>query len=325
MCTAITFRADSFYMGRTLDYEKSFGESVVITPRGFHLPISSVRAEKTRYAIVGMALISDNYPLYFDAMNEAGLCMAGLNFVGNAHYAQSGAAGMENVAQYAFIPWLLGQCGSVKEARVRLKNLNLTCEAFSPALPPSQLHWLLADRESTLVIEPQVDGLHIYDNLTGVLTNNPPFPVQLHMLNYFMALSPKQPENRFSPLLPLRCDSRGMGALGLPGDLSSASRFVRAAFTRANATRGSNEEENVTQFFHILSAVEQTRGCCEVQGGEFEYTVYSSCMSPSRGVYYYATYENRALSAVKLDAANRDGTSLVSYPLEKAQNIFFRN
>ena len=93
------------------------------------------------------------------------------------------------------------------------------------------------DKDEAVVIESMADGLHVYDDPAGVLTNNPPFPQQLFNLNNYMALSPRQPENRFSGALGLHCYSRGMGALGLPGDLSSASRFVRAAFTRLHSLR----------------------------------------------------------------------------------------
>ena len=125
-----------------------------------------------------------------------------------------------------------------------------------------------------------------------MLTNNPPFPQQLFRLNDYQSLSPRQPENTFSPALDLHSYSRGMGALGLPGDLSSGSRFVRAAFTRANAVSGNSEAESVSQFFHILGAVEQVRGCCEVEPGKHEITIYTSCCSAQRGIYYYTTYEN---------------------------------
>ena len=89
----------------------------------------------------------------------------------------------------------------------------------------------------------------------GVLTNNPPFPQQMFQLNNYMHLYPKQPENLFCKKLDLTAYSRGMDALGLPGDLSSASRFVRVAFTKINSISGDSEKECVSQFFHILGSV----------------------------------------------------------------------
>lgn len=324
MCTAATYQTHDFYFGRTLDYEFSYGDEVTISPRGYTFALRHAGRLDHPYAIIGMAHVAQDYPLYYDAMNEKGLCMAGLNFVGNAVYANV-IPGRENVAQFELIPYLLGQCASVAEARDRLARLQLVGTPFSAQLPAAQLHWLLADQHQAVVIESMADGLHIYDNPVGVLTNNPPFPQQLFQLNNYMSLSPRQPENRFAPQLPLVSYSRGMGALGLPGDLSSASRFVRVAFTRMNAVSGDSETESVSQFFHILGSVEQQRGCCEVRDGQYEITLYTSCCNAARGIYYYTTYENRQITAVDMHRENLNGSALIRYPLITDQQIAHQN
>ena len=324
MCTAATYQTRDFYFGRTLDYEFSYGDEVTITPRGYAFAFRYAGRLDHPYVMIGMAHVAQDYPLYYDAMNEKGLCMAGLNFVGNAAYADV-IPGRENVAQFELIPYLLGQCASVAEARDRLARLILVGTPFSTQLPAAQLHWLLADQHQAVVIESMADGLHIYDNPVGVLTNNPPFPQQLFQLNNYMNLSPRQPENRFAPQLPLAPYSRGMGALGLPGDLSSASRFVRVAFTQMNAVSGDSEAESVSQFFHILGAVEQQRGCCEVRDGQYEITLYTSCCNAARGIYYYTTYENRQITAVDMHRENLNGSALIRYPLITEQQIAHQN
>ena len=303
MCTAITYQTKQLYFGRTLDYECSYGEQVTITPRNYPFDFRHAGPLHAHYAIIGMAHVADGYPLYYDAVNEKGLCMAGLNFVGNAVYAQP-EAGRTNIAQFELIPWLLGRCATAAQAREELSRLNLTGTPFSAVLPAAQLHWLLA---------------------VGVLTNNPPFEQQLFNLNNYRQLSPRQPENRFSEALPLRLYSRGMGALGLPGDLSSMSRFVRAAFTKLNAVCDGTEQGSVSQFFHVLGAVEQQRGCCELEDGQYERTIYTSCCNARSGVYYYSTYDNRALTAVDLHQEDLDGSALVSYPLAAEQRILWQN
>ena len=156
------------------------------------------------------------------------------------------------------------------------------------------------------------DGLHVYDNPAGVLTNNPPFQQQMFQLNQYMHLSPRQPENHFSDKLELQAYSRGMGALGLPGDLSSTSRFVRVAFTKLHSISGDSENESVSQFFHILNSVDQQRGCCEVAEGKYEITLYTSCCNLNKGIYYYTTYENHQISAVDMHVENLDATELLS-------------
>ena len=321
MCTAVTFSAsEDFFMGRTLDYECSFGEQAVVLPRRFPLPLCHGGTLTQHYALVGAACVSGGYPLYYDAVNEMGLGMAGLNFAGNACYAEP-MPDRQNIAQYEFIPWLLGTCANLAQACAALAALNLTGAPFSADYPAAELHWLVADRTGALVVEAAADGLHVYDDPAGVLTNNPPFPQQLFQLNNYRALSPRQPENRFAPALPLELYSRGMGALGLPGDLSSMSRFVRAAFTRANAA----PEGGAEQVFHILETVSQTKGCCEVRPGVQEYTLYTACWDASRGIYYYTTYENRQLSAVELRREGLDTDMLRCYPMHAPGAVCFRN
>ena len=314
MCTAATYRTHDFYMGRTLDYEFSYPSEVTIMPRHFPLALRHGETLAEHYAIIGMAYVTEGYPLYYDAINEKGLGMAGLNFVGNAVYS-SPCAGKENIAQFEFIPWLLARCADLQEARNALETLNLTDTPFNSHLPSASLHWIIADASGAIVVESMADGLHIYDNPVGVLTNNPPFPQQLAILNRYRGLSSRQPENTFAPGVELPCYSRGMGAKGLPGDLSSDSRFVRVAFTRANSVSSEGESESVSQFFHILGTVEQVRGCCEVSPNEYEITIYTSCCNASRGIYYYTTYENPQITAVDMHRTDLTGTTLSRYPL----------
>lgn len=324
MCTAATYKTKDFYFGRTLDYEFSYGDEVVVTPRNYPFSFRDAGEMKSHYAIIGMACVVENTPLYYDAMNEKGLCMAGLNFVGNAVYRKP-EAGKDNVAQFEFIAWILGQCADVRAARAKLQNLNLTDTPFSAKLPVAQLHWILADRNEAITVESVKDGLKIYDNPVGVLTNNPPFPEQMFRLNDYMHLSPKSPENHFAESLPLYTYSRGMGAMGLPGDLSSQSRFVRVAFTKMHSVSGDSEQESVSQFFHILGSVDQQRGCCDVGEGKYEITLYTSCCNADKGIYYYNTYENHQISGVDMHKEDLDGTTLVRYPLVTGEQILMQN
>ncbi len=324
MCTAATYRTKDFYFGRTLDNDFSYGEEVIVTPRNFPFAFHRAGELKTHYAIIGTACALDGFPLYYDAVNEKGLCIAGLNFVGNAVYREENAQKV-CLAQFELIPYLLGKCASVKEALFELKQIEIIGLSYSEKMPAAQLHWLVADADGAIVIECVQGGMKIYDNPAGVLTNNPPFPEQTFRLNDYMALSPRDPHNTFSEKLGLKIYSRGMGAMGLPGDLSSASRFVRAAFTKLNSVSGSSEEESVNQFFHILGSVEQQRGCCIVGESGYEITVYTSCCNASRGVYYYTTYENHCLSAVDMHREDLNSASLSRYSHIRKETILFQN
>ena len=324
MCTAATYKTKDFYFGRTLDYEISYGDQVVITPRNYPFDLRNGGQIQSHYAMIGMACVMQDYPLYYDAVNEKGLGIAGLNFVGNAHYNKP-VEGKDNIAQFELIPWLLGSCASVQEARQALEHLNLIDTPFADNLPLAQLHWMIADETGSIVVESVAGGLKIHDNPVGVLTNNPPFEMQMFNLNNYMYLSEKQPENHFAKEVPLQTYSRGMGALGMPGDLSSMSRFVRVAYTRMHAVSGESEADSVGQFFHILGSVEQPRGCCEVADGKYEITIYTSCINASRGIYYYTTYQNHRIMAVDMHREKLDGEVLVRYPMRNGESFTYQN
>ena len=322
MCTAITYLTKDFYFGRTLDYEHGFREELILTPRNYPFLFRHCGLPAKRYAILGMGCVADGYPLYFDGFNEMGLAMAGLNFVGFADYKPV-ASGKDNIAQFELIPWVLRQCESVAEAKALLARINITGDVFRADIPAARLHWLIADRQEAIAVEAVADGVRVWENPVGVLTNNPPLDMQMLHLANFMQLSPKPAENRFG--VSLEPYSRGMGAIGLPGDLSSQSRFVRAAFTKLNARCDGGENENVSQFFHILGSVEQVKGCCDLGNGQFEHTVYTSCCNASRGIYYYKTYENHSVCGVDMGAENLDGAALLRWQLQREMNIELQN
>lgn len=273
--------------------------------------------------MVGVAYPAGGYPLYYDAVNEKGLAMAGLRFPGNACYRPS-APGRDNVTPFELIPWLLGQCADLRQARCLLEQINLLALDFSPELPLSPLHWFLADRQGALAVEPLAEGLRIWEDPAGVLTNNPPFDFQMRHLARFRHLSRETPENRLAPELDLVPDSLGTGALGLPGDNSSPSRFVRAVFARCHAVSGPGEAESVSQVFHILGTVAQVRGCVRAEEG-YEHTLYTACCNLDRGLYYYTTHESSRVTCVDLRREDLDGERLRVYPLLRQPGVLFQN
>lgn len=322
MCTAITLRTGDFYFGRNLDLEYHYNEAVTVTPRNFVFNFRNGKTVTNHQAIIGMATVSDGYPLYYDATNEKGLSIAGLNFPDNAvYYPESDSK--ENITPFELIPYILGLCSSVDEALAKIDNMNLWNVPFSKSFPLSPLHWILADKNRCVTLEPMKDGLKIYENTVGVLTNNPPFDYHMYNLANYINLTTAQPENRFGA--DLKPYSLGMGAIGLPGDLSSASRFVRATFTKINSVSGKSEEESVSRFFHILSSVEQVKGLNSVRDDEYEYTVYSSCCNTDKGIYCYITYENRQITAVDMNKEDLDGEEIITFPLVSGQSFFRQN
>lgn len=324
MCTAISFETKDHYFGRNLDLDISYNEMVTITPRNFHFRFRKAQDMMSHYALIGMAAVIDHYPLYYDATNEKGLSMAGLNFPGNARFHVEDPD-KDNIAPFEFIPWILGQCETVEEAKMLLSKLNLADIPFSEQLPIAPLHWMISDQQQSIVVESVKEGMKVYDNPAGVLANNPEFGYHLFNLNQYLSVTASAPDNRFSKQLDLQPYSLGMGGIGLPGDLSSTSRFVRATFAKFNSASGTSEADSVGQFFHILNSVAQPKGLNALEDGKFEYTLYSSCCNMDKGIYYYTTYDNSQITAVDLHAEDLDSAQLVSYPLISSQQFRFVN
>lgn len=346
MCTAIALKNKDHYFGRNLDLEYAYKETVVITPRNYPLHFRHQKPLLTHYAMIGMAYVCDNYPLYYDATNEAGLSMAGLNFPADACYFPF-EHNRDNITPFELIPWILGQCDTLDKAHSLLSQTNLLDEAFRADLPLSPLHWMVSDKTGSLTVESTEKGLSVYTNPVDVLTNSPSFDKQLFHLNNYMNLSNNAPKNRFSDKLTLEPYSNGMGALGLPGDWSSQSRFVKAVFLNENAVCEDNEEDTVSQFFHILDCVAHPRGCVAMDptveshphtpsvsqhstalsnhSTHYEITLYSSCCNTTQGIYYYKTFHNNQITAVSLRKENLNSDRLISYPLQNKQQISRQN
>ena len=315
MCTAVSFRRGDHYFGRNLDVEESYGEGVVITPRNFAFRFRHMGPVNRHYAMIGMAKVVEDYPLYFDGTNEKGLSIAGLNFPHNAKY-HAYRDGKTNIASFEVIPYILGRCGSVDEVKTLLADGNITQDSFCKDLPPAPLHWLISDNEYSIVLESTAEGTKIYEDPYGVLTNNPPFPYHLENIHQYMGLHEGLEENRLSTDLPLKNISLGFGAVGLPGDFSSISRFVKAVFVKEKVKSNGSEKENVQHFFHILSSVAMPKGCVRMEHGAYEYTRYSSCCNTHTGVYYFNTYYDLSVRKIPLHGVDLEESNLFEYPIE---------
>ncbi len=323
MCTALTLKTHDFYFGRTLDLDCSYGETVCILPRNMPLSFRKMPPISSHYAIIGMGTVMGDTPLFYDGANEHGLAMAGLNFPENACYLPEDTR-RDNITPFELIPYILGSSRNVTEARAQLKICNIVDIPFNRQTPNSPLHWMIADSTEAIVAEQTADGLHIYDNPAGVMTNNPPFPYQLFNLNNYRNLKTDNGTTPFSEALGLREYCQGLGGLGLPGDLSSMSRFVRAVFGRENSVSNPDENSSVNQFFRLLGSVSMNRGMCKAPSGHFDITVYTSCINTDKGLYYYTTYDNLQICCVDMHKAELDGRTPVCFPLKK-DGICYQN
>ena len=151
MCTAISYKTKAHSFGRNLDLEYSYAETVTVTPRNYPFRFRKERDFRKHYALIGMAYVQDDYPLYYDATNEKGLSMAGLSVPGNAVYLGE-KSDKHNGTPFELMPWVLGQCRDVAEARKLLINTNLVKIPYSKELPLSPLHFMVSDTNASIVV-----------------------------------------------------------------------------------------------------------------------------------------------------------------------------
>ena len=324
MCTCINFKTKDNYFGRNLDLEYRFNEKVVITPRNYKFNLKNGTSITSKYSMIGMATVVSNYPLYAEATNEKGLSMAGLYFPKNACFFKEEDNKL-NLSPYELILYFLGLYSSISEIKKDIANLNITNTPFSKEMPVSDLLWMISDESECIVIEQMEDGLKVYNNPIGVLTNNPPFEYHLNNINNYSNLSPYNSENTFSNKINLNQYGQGMGAIGLPGDNSPASRFIRASFNKLNSKCEDDEKSSVTQFFHILDSVSMVQGTTITKENKNDITTYSCCINTSKGIYYYKTYTNNQIIAIKMSEKEKNNKYLSIFDLIEEQQIKYIN
>lgn len=325
MCTSIAMNTQDFYFGRTMDLDREFGARVIFTPRNYPFAFRREGTLRRHYALLGMATVSERYPLYAEAVNEVGLCIAGLNFPDNAYYPSDPDDNKANISPFELIFWLLGKCATAAEARRLLENTKLINIPFSEKLPVAPLHWHIADQRESLVLESTAEGMKLYDNPVGVLTNNPSFDFQMTNLCQYLNLTVSCPENCFSTSVKLKPYGQGLGSFGLPGDFSPSSRFVKAAYLRLNSVCGEDEQSSVAQFFHLLDSVAMPRGSVITDQDGCDITMYTCCMDAARGIYYYKTYGNSQLTAVDMNREDLESSDFKEYPWVRAQQVAWAN
>ena len=320
MCTVISDVKKLHLFARTLDLEYSFDEQVVIVPRGFELEFLREKII-SNFAIIGTCHIESGTPLFYDGMNEYGLCMATLNFPSFAYYSNA-KNGFINIASFELIPFILRQCKDCQGALSLLKRINITNDSFSEKLLHTPMHWIIADKTSCFVLEPNENGLEIFENPYRVLTNAPGFNFHSQNLCNYMGLNSTNPSNTLDSLVDLKAYSRGLGAFSLPGDFSSSSRFIRAVFCKSH-TGIYNDE--ICRMFNVLNTVFVPYGSVKTDTDMSVFTVYSCVMCADTGNYYFSTYENKRVCCVRLHDVNLNANSLFIYDMNFENEVKYLN
>ncbi|WP_104106431.1 choloylglycine hydrolase [Nocardioides sp. 616] len=313
MCTSIRFSdgSSNLYLARNLDWTYGYGERVVVTPTACDTNSPFGAVPRIQHAVIGMGIVEEDTPLYFDCGNDAGLAVAGLNFPGYASYAQEPVEGATNVAAFEFPLWVTSQFASVDEVEAALDDVVIVDEPINDKYPSSLLHWIIGDSTRAIVVESTSEGLQVFDNDVDVLANQPGFSWHHENLRNYLNTSPAFPEETMLGRAHLGPFGSGSHMRGIPGDYYSPSRFVRAAYVNAHYPGKASEEENVSRAFHTLQQVAMVDGSAAMGSGDFEKTIYTGLYSGRTKTYYWNTYDDPAIQSVAMADHASDGSKLI--------------
>lgn len=328
MCTALTLKTKEGYhlFGRNMDLEYTFGQRVILVPRNFKYEDRvNDEMKSTKYAVMGMGNLIENHPLFADAFNEKGLACAGLNFP-QAYWKDDIEEGLDNVAPYDLIFWVLSNFQSIKDLRPHLDKLSMDGKPYTKDMPIATLHWIISDTSGKcLVVENTKEGLKIFDNPVGVMTNSPSFDWHLTNLTQYAGLNVNRHQASKWSKLELVPLGNGSGSFGLPGDSSSQSRFIKTAFLKSHVTVGDYENAGVVEFFNVLNNVSMISGTVVDPFGRNEITQYTSCMNQEKGIYYYRTYKNSQINVIDMNKEDLNAKCLKVFPYYDEPNFNFEN
>ena len=313
MCTGVRFSDanGNMYFGRNLDWSVGYGQRVVVTPRGYKYKSAFLGEMTNSPAVIGMGIVAENTPLYFDCANEHGLAVAGLNFPGYASYAPDAVDGKTNVAAYEFPLWIALNFKTVDEAEKALKDVVIVAKPINDQYPVSELHWLIGDSKRSIVVEYTVNGMEIFENDVDILTNQPGYGWHKENLRNYMNLFPVMPKEIKWAKATMKAFGSGSLMRGLPGGFYSTDRFIRVAYLNTHYPVQSDETSNVSRLFHTLAGVAMIDGGAAMADGKFEKTVYTGGYSTATQTYYYNTYEDFTIKSVTLKDCDLNSTTLI--------------
>lgn len=326
MCTGIMLKAkdDSIIHGRTVEFGITIDTTIAVVPRGYEFtgqtPLGEGLKYAARYAAVGAIAFTD--VKLMDGMNEAGLAVGAFYFPSFAEYTTVTAENQnKGLSPGDFPNWLLTQFTTVDEVRGAVQNkaaviTPTVIQGWGTEVPP--FHYVVYDKTgASIVIEPVGTELIIHDNPLGVITNSPPFDWHMINLRNFIALNPRN-----VPPVKLAGETfqqlgQGSGMLGLPGDFTPPSRFVRAVAFSATAIPSETADKGIEQVFYILNNFDIPVGNARAEAGGIvhtDYTMLTVARDPQCLRYYYKSYDDQTIRMADLSKfdPNAKGIKMLS-------------
>jgi choloylglycine hydrolase len=330
-CTGITIRPKdgSIIYARTLEFAVDIKSNVIVVPRGKDY-VGTVPGDKpglrwkTRYGIVGANAF--DLPVTVDGLNEKGLQVGLFYFPGFAKYQEI----KPREASKALAPWelgvfLLGTCSDVKEAVAAAKDVRVGEAVQKDMGFVPGVHYTLTDSTGESVVLEYVGGeLRIHQNPLGVMTNSPTFDWHMTNLSNYVTMSDKNVEKIDLGGKEIKGLGQGSGMLGLPGDFTPPSRFVRAVAFSKSALPVASAKEGVLQAFHILNQFDIPKGSARGidQGKEVsDYTLWTSAADLKNLRYYFRTFDNSRIRMVDMKAVDLDATEIRTVMMKGEEQI----
>lgn len=314
MGTAIRFTDTKrhMYAGRNFDGIATYNAHPVAMPKGYSLSYAFLGNAKADHALVGIAQHHNKTLAYFDCANDAGLAISALQFAGYANYEMAPIQGKTNVAAYEFPLWVALNFTSVDQVEDALHDVALIGSPVDMQMGISMRHWMISDVERSIVVEYSDSGMHVFHNMVDTLANQPSFDWHMENLrNYLTSTGEVAPSAKWDIAI-LHPFGPGAGMRGIPGDIYSPSRFVRAAFLNAHYPKQSTENNNVARMFHTLQGVAIIDGSSQTQSKVYEKTLYTCCFSSKTHTLYYNTYDNFTIDHIAIsEVADVDPTHLI--------------
>ena len=309
-CTGISmFSADgSYFQARTIEWAgTNFNSMYVVVPRNFSQTSFTPKGQngmsfKSKYGYIGLAVHEKEF--IAEGLNEAGLS-AGLFYFPNygSYQLYDEKYNSTTIADLQLVSWILSQFATVDEVKANINKVRVVSLMGGDGSEEA-IHWRVGDNSGKqIVIEIEKGVPHVYDNPIGVLTNAPNFPWHLSNLSNYINLTPINPPAHKMADLMVNPIGHGNGFLGLPGDFTPPSRFVRAAFFKSTAPMLATARQTMLQCFHILNNFDIPIGM-NFPKNEIpdlpSATQWTSVIDLTNKVVYYKTFDNNNIRMIDL-------------------------
>lgn len=326
-CTGITMKANdgSIVYSRTIEWGGSvLNSGYVIVPRGYSqqsMTPSGVNGMKftAKYGYVGLTVEQKEFVT--EGINEKGLSAGLFYFPGYGKYKEFDEKNNDrNISDFQLVSWILSSFETVDEVKANIGSVTVT--SLDPRA--STVHWRVGDRTGKQIVIEIIDGeAMVYDNKLGVLTNSPGFEWQMTNLNNYVNLFPGTAQVKAFGDVQLASFGAGSGLIGLPGDVTPPSRFVRAAFYQTTAPASKTGKDAVLQCFHIMNnfdipvGVEHEAG--QAPDGIVSATQWTTATDVTNLMIYYRTAWNSSIRCIDLKTVKFDKVKFQYAPLDKVQ------